>query len=291
MSPRSERASGLLSAVIGVGVVTVMLGVCTNVAVGLWTRSVVDAVAYDAARDVATAPPGADPVAVRASAIERARAVLGDYGRRVSFEFESAPDADHVVLRVHAAGKHRAAVSGDRRVDRRTARPAHRRSTGSAMNAIAHRARSQRGAVGGLEALLLGFLVLFGGAGLMVNSWAVIETRTALDAAAREYLRAYTSQSDPTSASLSGAEAVDRVLRARGTPLRGLTIDAPEAALFGPCQAVEVTLSIDVTEMRVPFIDALGPSTVSVTTSELVDAHREMVAGTRHDLEATPCGG
>ena len=80
----------------------VMLGVCTNIAVGLWTRSVVDAVAYDAARDVATAPPGSDPTTTRAAAIERAEAALGDFGRRVRFEFESAPDADHVVLRVVA---------------------------------------------------------------------------------------------------------------------------------------------------------------------------------------------
>ncbi len=80
----------------------VMLGVCANVAIGLWTRSVVDSVAYDAARDVATAPPGADPIVTRAAAIDRARAALGDFGRRVRFEFESAPDADHVVLRVVA---------------------------------------------------------------------------------------------------------------------------------------------------------------------------------------------
>ena len=102
MSRRPERGSGLLSTVFGVGVVMVMLGVCANVAIGLWTRSVVDSVAYDAARDVATAPPGADPSATRASAIDRAEAALGEFGRRVRFEFESAPEADHVVLRVTA---------------------------------------------------------------------------------------------------------------------------------------------------------------------------------------------
>ncbi len=92
----------MLGAVIGVGVVMVLLGVGTNLAVGLWTRSVVDAVAYDTARDVATAPPNADQVATRAAALERARAALGDFGRRVRFEFVSPPDADHVVLHVEA---------------------------------------------------------------------------------------------------------------------------------------------------------------------------------------------
>ncbi len=152
------------------------------------------------------------------------------------------------------------------------------------------RLRGQRGAVGGLEALLLGFLVLFGGAGLMVNTWGVIETRTALDSAAREYLRAYTASSDPTSAARAGADEARRALVERGTPLRGLVVDAPDPTLFGPCQPVEVTLTVDVHELRVPFIDRLGPSTVSVTGAELVDAHREMTPGARHDAEATPCG-
>lgn len=80
----------------------VMLGVATNVAVGLWTRSVVDAVAYDAARDVATAPVGSDPTLVRESAIAKARTALGRYGQRVRFRFESAPGADTVVLHVTA---------------------------------------------------------------------------------------------------------------------------------------------------------------------------------------------
>lgn len=151
------------------------------------------------------------------------------------------------------------------------------------------RLRGERGAVGGLEALLLGFLVLIGGAGLMVNTWGVLETRTALDAAAREYLRAYTAASDPSSAARAGAEAARRVLVERGSPLRGLVVDSPDPTLFGPCQPVEVTLTVEVDELRVPFIDRLGPSTVSVTGAELVDAHREMTPGARHDPEATPC--
>ena len=157
------------------------------------------------------------------------------------------------------------------------------------MTAGPARVRGERGAVGGLEALLFGFLVLLGGAGLMVNTWGVIETRTALDTAAREYLRAYTAAADPASAARAGSEAARRVLAERGTPLRDLAVDAPDPTLFGPCQPVEVTLSAEVDDLRVPFIDRLGPSTVSVTGAELVDAHREMTPGARHDAEATPC--
>lgn len=92
----------MLSSVIGLGVLMVLLGVTVNIAVGLWTRSVVDSVAYDAARDVATAPAGSDPASQRAAALDRAAATLGDYGERVELRFETSPDPDLVVLHVVA---------------------------------------------------------------------------------------------------------------------------------------------------------------------------------------------
>ena len=50
-----------------------MLGLTVNVSLGLWERSTVDAVAYDAALRVATAPVPtfSDPAAVRAQALDR----------------------------------------------------------------------------------------------------------------------------------------------------------------------------------------------------------------------------
>lgn len=99
-----ERGSGLLSAVLGVGVVMALVGLASNVALGLWTRSTVDSIAYDAARAVATAPAGVDPVQARQRAIERARELLGPHGRRVDLRFEPDPAADVVVLRVRTPG-------------------------------------------------------------------------------------------------------------------------------------------------------------------------------------------
>ena len=101
---RDERGSGLLGSVLGVGILIALLGLASNVALGLWTRSTVDAVAYDAARDVATAPSGSDPAAVRSAAVHRAEALLGRYGRRVDLRFEGAWTAPSVTLRVRAPG-------------------------------------------------------------------------------------------------------------------------------------------------------------------------------------------
>lgn len=99
-----ERGSGLLSAVLGVGIVMVLVGLAVNVSLGLWIRSTVDSVAYDAARDVATAPAGLDGSVVRRAAIDRARAALGPYGDRARLDFEGPVDDDRVVLRVRAPG-------------------------------------------------------------------------------------------------------------------------------------------------------------------------------------------
>lgn len=101
---RGERASGLLSAVIGLGVVVGLLGLLSNVALGLWTRTTIDAVAYDAAREVATSPTHLSRDQVERRALGRARSLLGPVGEDVVFRFEDLHDESTVALRVRAPG-------------------------------------------------------------------------------------------------------------------------------------------------------------------------------------------
>ena len=105
-----ERGAGLLGAAFGVAVVMGTLGLCVNVALGLWTRSTVDSIAYDAVSDVASSPDAASPevrppalAAAEAAAIDRARATLGSFGDDVEMTFEH-PDATVLVLHVQAPG-------------------------------------------------------------------------------------------------------------------------------------------------------------------------------------------
>lgn len=154
--------------------------------------------------------------------------------------------------------------------------------------ATARRAR-ERGAVAGLDALLFGTLILLTGTMLIVNLWSVIETRTALDAAAREYLRTYTTSVDAPTAAARGEHSVRSVLEQRGTPLHTLRIEAPDAARFGPCEPSTVHLAAVVPAVRVPFIAELGSTEVNVSATELVPPHRELVPGPDHDTAATPC--
>lgn len=105
---RCERGSGLLSSALGVAIVAALVGLVANVALGLWIRTTVDAVAYDTARRVATSDPAADSDAsvalIEREAIAEARQLLGPYGNRVSMEFIPTVDPSVVALRVRAPG-------------------------------------------------------------------------------------------------------------------------------------------------------------------------------------------
>lgn len=149
----------------------------------------------------------------------------------------------------------------------------------------------ERGAVAGLEGVMFGVLVLLGGMVLLVNAWAVIDTRTALDASLREYLRTYTRQSDGISARRRGAEAAESVLAARNSHPAHLTIEVSEPNGFGPCSVVTVRLSATVPALRAPFLDDFTAVTVSAEGSDLMDAHRELTADSAYDATATACFG
>jgi hypothetical protein len=150
---------------------------------------------------------------------------------------------------------------------------------------------SERGMVAGGEALVFGTLVLLAGALVLVNVWSVIETRAAVDAAAREYLRAYTRADDRDHALDAADLAARAALAARDTPLRTLRIVEPAAAQFGPCGRAEVTLIATVPAARVPFVGEVAATEVRVTHAELLGAHEEVTPHDRFDDRTTVCHG
>lgn len=98
---RTERGDGPISAWIGFLVFLALLLFAVQALTNLYTTSVVTAVAFDAARQVAGAGGGASAVA---PAEADARRSLGRFGERVSFDW-SATDDETVVLRVRAANQ------------------------------------------------------------------------------------------------------------------------------------------------------------------------------------------
>ncbi|MEI2700110.1 MAG: hypothetical protein V9E94_17910 [Microthrixaceae bacterium] len=107
------------------------------------------------------------------------------------------------------------------------------------------RGRNQGGFVGGGDGILFGLLILIAGSLAVLNIWSIIDTRAALDAAAREYMRSYTEASTPQEASSAGERAALEVLLRRGTPLSGVRITAPDTGRFGPCEPATVTLEAE----------------------------------------------
>lgn len=79
-----------------------MLGLSANVCIGLWTRSTVEAVAQDAARDLAATPRGEMDRARVDAVLGRARAALGPTGRRTELTLERLDD--RVAIRVRHPG-------------------------------------------------------------------------------------------------------------------------------------------------------------------------------------------
>jgi Flp pilus assembly protein TadG len=97
---RQERGSSLLGTAFGVAVLLSLTGFAADVGLGLWARSVVDAAASDAAREIAALPPGSDGPDRAAAAVERARSTLGPFGARVRMQVGTSDQA--VTVRVVA---------------------------------------------------------------------------------------------------------------------------------------------------------------------------------------------
>jgi hypothetical protein len=137
--------------------------------------------------------------------------------------------------------------------------------------------RDDRGQVGGIEVLAFGFLVLVSGTLLMVNAWAVVDAKFAVDAAAREGARAFVEIPDAGTAHAVAEQRAREALSAHGRddPSRAaVVIVEPEG--HGRCRPVEVTVSYDVPALTLPFIGGFGDSiTATATHVEHVDPYRD----------------
>lgn len=141
----------------------------------------------------------------------------------------------------------------------------------------------------GTDGLLFAVLILFAGSLFVLHVWATIDTRAALDAAAREYLRTYTEQPDPVSAATAAEQAARDLLAARGDSSSAVQIVAPPGDTFGPCSEASVTLRAELPAVSLPFLDDLPGRSVEVFHTELVDPHRDLVTGVAYDPTTTPC--
>ncbi len=147
----------------------------------------------------------------------------------------------------------------------------------------------ERGVIGGGEGLVFGVLILLAGSLAFVNIWAIVDTRAALDAASREYLRTYTEQASVGEARLLGELRARESLELRGTNPERLTFEVDEPTGFGPCSAVIVRMTLTVHWFKVPFLAGFGDARVTVQNRELIDATSEVTPDADYDPTSTAC--
>jgi len=122
------------------------------------------------------------------------------------------------------------------------------------------RARGDLGQVAGIEALPFGVLIFVVGALLITNLWAVVDTKGAVDTAAREAVRTYVEAPDESVGRLRADAAAREVIAGYGRrPGRlALTVEHEGDRPFGRCVRVTITTRYPVPALRLPWIGGLG---------------------------------
>lgn len=134
--------------------------------------------------------------------------------------------------------------------------------------------------MGGFEGLLFGLLLFVVGTLFVTHAWAVVDTKAAADAAARQAVRTYVEAPAPSFAASDAARAAAAALAGYGrNPARGDVRLA--SGTFGRCQRVTIAVSYPAPLLMLPWLGRVGSAeSVRATHSELVDPYRSGLPGT-----------
>ena len=118
-------------------------------------------------------------------------------------------------------------------------------------------------------------LLLFVSATLVVtNAWAVIDSKMAASAAAREAARAYVESTNASAANDVLYARAHEALEAYGRDGDRVEVEV-DAEPFGRCARVTVAVSYRVPALTVPFIGGFGSGVIARSRhSEVVDPYR-----------------
>jgi hypothetical protein len=144
------------------------------------------------------------------------------------------------------------------------------------------RLRGDRGQVGGIEVLPFGLLIFVVGALLVTNAWGVVDAETAVDAAAREAVRAYVEAPDAATAAEDARAAAIAAIAAHGrrTDLARVTIRQAGDAPFARCVPVTVEVDLPVPAIRLPWVGGYGHAfDVRAHHTERIDPFRSGLPG------------
>jgi hypothetical protein len=114
---------------------------------------------------------------------------------------------------------------------------------------------------------------------VVINTWATIDAKFMVTAAAREATRSFVEAESASSAATEANAAAARVIAGYGGSAKGqplLTITGS----FGRCQRVAIRSSYEIPALTIPFFGiTIGKRTVGSTHSEIVDPYRSGLRG------------
>jgi hypothetical protein len=151
--------------------------------------------------------------------------------------------------------------------------------------------RSDAGFIGGTEVLPFGILIFVAGTLMIMNLWAVLDTKMAVNGASREGARAVAESNDDADArAKAGTTAVEALTTHGRTPNGGVAVTY-DGAGWRPCARATVTVTQNVPLINLPFIGAMGGPTMPVvsTHTELVDPYRSRTTGI-DNVNGVSCG-
>jgi hypothetical protein len=139
--------------------------------------------------------------------------------------------------------------------------------------------RGDEGFAGGVEGLVFGMLLFVVGTLIVANAWGVVDTKLAVDTAARQAARAYVQSNSSTSALLDARQAAADALAGYGRSPRHAVVTFTGDA-FGRCARVTAVVVYPAPLLVLPFVGRLGPGeSVTAHHSELVDPFRSGLPG------------
>jgi hypothetical protein len=142
-----------------------------------------------------------------------------------------------------------------------------------------HEDSKDAGFAGGIEGLVFGLLIFVCGALLVGNAWAVVDTKLAADAAAREAARTYVEAPNSQAAAAGADQAASAALAGYGRSARAAV--SLSSGTFGRCQRITIQVRDQAPFVQLPFVGRIGGAEeVSARHSELVDPYRSGLPGT-----------
>jgi len=139
---------------------------------------------------------------------------------------------------------------------------------------------SDGGFVGGFEGLLFGLLLFVAGTLLVSYAWAVVDTKTATEAAARQAAVTYVQAPSAAAAFASARQAAEVALAGYGRD-PGRSRVTLVAGSFGRCQRITISVTYPSPLLVLPFVGRIGSGErVRADRSELVDPYRSGIPGT-----------